>query len=150
MNFTKTVPIPAFTFKRHEKLKSRKLTEKLFKTGSSFNHYPFRVVYLLSGTGFAVPEGKAFRPDCPVQFGIAAGARNFKKAVHRNRVKRLVREAWRLQKHTVIQTALERNIQVAVFFMYTGKELPGYPLVTEKMGGAIKKLVQQLNTVQQP
>lgn len=150
MNFTKTAPIPAFTFKRHEKLKSRKLTEQLFKTGKSFNQYPFRVVYLFSETGFSIPEGKAFKPGCPVQFGVGAGTRNFKKAVHRNRVKRLVREAWRVQKHTVNEAALAQQIQVAVFFMFSGKELPEYNFVAEKMGSAIKKLLQVINTPQQP
>lgn len=138
----KTAIIPTHTFRRHEKLKSRKLTDRLFKEGKGFNVFPFRVQYLISEEGFAIPEGKAFRPGCPVQFGVGVGTRYFKKAVHRNRVKRLVREAWRLHKHLLYETATAQNKQCAVFIMYTDKVLPDYSLVTEKINVAIVKLQQ--------
>jgi ribonuclease P protein component len=138
----KQPPISAQTFKRHEKLKSRKLTEALFKTGKSFNVFPFRIVYLISEKGFNVPAGKAFQPGYPVQFGTGAGTRHFKKAVDRNRIKRLIREAWRLQKQSLYETALKQECQLAVFFMFIDKTVPEYNRVFEKMNTAISKLQQ--------
>lgn len=143
----KTTIITAYTFQRHEKLKSRKLTDQLFKEGKGFNVFPFRVQYLISENGFKIPEGKAFQPDYPIQFGVGVGTRYFKKAVHRNRIKRLMREVWRLQKHVLYETATAQNIQCAVFFMFIDKTLPEYKLVSEKMNVAISKL-QQLLTKQ--
>jgi ribonuclease P protein component len=145
----KTVPISLFTFKRHEKLKSRKLTDRLFKDGKNFNNFPFRVIYIISGTGFSVPEGKAFLPGFPVQFGVGVGTRHFKKAVHRNRIKRLVREAWRLQKNNLYQTATERQLQLAVFFMFTDKVIPDYLRVFDKMKSSIQKLQQIIQAEKQ-
>jgi ribonuclease P protein component len=129
-----------FTHHKYEKLKSRKLTERLFKEGKSINLFPFRVSFLISSTGFNIPAGKAFQPGCPVQFGVGVSSRNFKKAVDRNRVKRLLREAWRLQKAALYATALERGCQLAVFAIYTGKELPQWPVVQAQTTLMIQKL----------
>lgn len=77
-----------------------------------------------------------------LQAGFGVSARTFKKAVARNRIKRLMREAYRLQK-TSLQQALERSgKKLAVFFLYTGKEVPGYEQVKEKM----KSVLQQLES----
>lgn len=116
-----------FTLGRHERLKSRKLMETLFKQGKSFAMPPFRVYH-------QAQEGAA----APLQFGVGVSSRNFKKAVDRNRIKRLVREAWRLQKNSLSEN--QRPLQV--FFIYTGKEIPGYADVYARMQQAIVKLQQ--------
>ena len=62
----------------------------------------------------------------PLQAGFAAGSRNFKTAVDRNRIKRLIKEAWRLQKNELKEQLKKQNRKLNVFFIYTGKELPAY------------------------
>ena len=78
--------------------------------------------------------------EVPLQAGVTASSRHFKKAVHRNRVKRVMREAYRLQKPTLQLTLIERQKALVLFFIYLGKELPVYADVHEKIGVVLQKL----------
>ncbi len=78
-----------------------------------------------------------------VQAGFGAGSRYFKKAVDRNRIKRLGREAYRLQKAPLVRQLTEKQLRMDVFFIYTGKELPAYQLVSEKIAVALQKLLKE-------
>ncbi len=80
-----------------------------------------------------------------VQFGVGVGTKNFKKAVNRNRIKRLMRESYRLQKEILYNKMKEKNQQLAVFFIYTGKELPEYKTVHEKIGVILQRLIKKIN-----
>ena len=156
-----------FTWKRAEKLKSRKRIERVFREGKSFSLFPYRVIFLLEpmgGTvlaravsdpgvngGVSAPgargggDVKALRSDwASLQAGFGASSRNFKKAVDRNRIKRLGREAYRLQKGPLLQRLTEKGLSLAVFFIYTGKELPEYATVTEKIGVILQKLIKEI------
>ena len=75
-----------------------------------------------------------------MQAGFTVSARNFKKAVDRNRIKRLMREAYRLQKNPLREHLQESRKSIAVFFVYTGNELPQYDVVFEKINAALQKL----------
>jgi ribonuclease P protein component len=160
-----------FTWKRAEKLKSRKRIERVFREGKSFSLFPYRVIFLLQpgavlaragnapATGGALAPGggdaatgapgggdvKALRSDwASLQAGFGASSRHFKKAVDRNRIKRLGREAYRLQKGPLLQRLTEKGLSLAVFFIYTGKELPEYATVTEKIGVILQKLIKEI------
>ncbi len=76
----------------------------------------------------------------PLQAGVTVSSRKFKKAVERNRVKRILREAYRLQKLQLEHSLKEQNLCLALFFIYTGKELPVFAEVYEKMGILLQKL----------
>lgn len=105
------------------------MIQSLFKEGKSFSNFPFRVMYIETEN----------QTSC-LQTGFTVSMRLFKKAIDRNRIKRLMRESYRLQKNH-LKTALgENHKNLAVFFIYTGKELPKYDDVFEKMGGALKRL----------
>lgn len=118
----------AYTLGKTERLKSRKTIEQLFKEGKSFAFTPYRVYYMFNDSAVSL------------QFGAGVSTRNFKKAVDRNRIKRLTREAWRLQKQTLKAVSEEQNKSLSVFLIYTGKELPVYKDVYEKTGKIIEKL----------
>jgi ribonuclease P protein component len=118
-----------YTLGKSERLKSRKVIEQLFSEGKSFAFAPFRVYYLFSDSA-----------TIPLQFGAGVSTKNFKKAVDRNRIKRLTREGWRLQKKVLNELTEEQNKPLSVFLIYTGKELPVYKEVFEKTGKIIDKL----------
>jgi ribonuclease P protein component len=115
-----------FTFNKKEKLKSKALIEQMFEKGHSVSAYPLRLVYL--PTNF--DDGQLFKT------GVSVSKRNFKKAVDRNRIKRLMREAFRLNK-----TIYFNNIQISYAFMilYIGKEKPVLELIELKMKQIFEK-----------
>lgn len=115
--------------KPYEKLKSRKLIQQLFKEGKSFSHFPFRVIYIQ-------PENN----HSHLQSAFSVSSKNFKKAVDRNRIKRLMREAYRLQKFSLQNELEESGKYLAVFIIYTGNEIPVYNAISEKMAAALNRL----------
>ena len=127
-----------FTLGKRERLKSRKQIELLFAQGRSFNLPPFRIYYHFSKAADPVPVK-------PLQMGVGVSHRQFRNAVDRNRVKRLIRENFRTRK-TVLEAALlykkERGL---VFFIFTGKELPEFEWIAEKMEKAIQKLAGMIH-----
>lgn len=124
-----------FTYSRQEKLKSRKLTEQVFKQGKTFTVFPLKVFY-------AIPTQPL---DFNVKVGVGASSRNFKKAVHRNYVKRLLREAYRTEKLPLHQFLQQQNKQVAVFILYLDKTLPTFNVIKAKMPLALQRLARELN-----
>lgn len=107
------------------------MIQQLFKDGKSFSHFPFRVIYLEQES----------QPTA-LQAGFTVSTRHFKKAVDRNRIKRLMREAYRLQKNDLHASLEDVDKKIAVFFLYTGTELPAYELVYEKFSTALPKISQ--------
>lgn len=126
-----------FTIGRNERLKSRKQIEQLFAEGKSFVVSPFRIYF--------DEKIDVRHPILNIQFGIGVSSKNFKRAVDRNRIKRLTREAWRLQKNELKQELKTSGKQLNVFFIYTGKELPDFTIMKVKVGVALKKLSEKIN-----
>ena len=102
------------TFCSAEKLKSKKVIEHLFKEGKSVSNNGFTLVYL-SG-----PLNTMY----PAQAGFTVPKKFFKHAVDRNRIKRLMREAYRLNKYSLYEKLVERKQQIALMFVFKGKALP--------------------------
>jgi ribonuclease P protein component len=102
-----------YTFPKKEKLKSKKLIEKLFEEGKYISNFPLKLLYLKT----VLPE------DVKIQAGVAVPKKNFKSAVRRNRIKRLLREAYRLNKEIVFNNS---DTNFAFLFLYLGKEMPKY------------------------
>ncbi len=116
-----------FTLGKNERLKSRKSIEQLFDDGHRFSHTLFKVFYIQN--------------DKPgLQFGVGVSSKNFKKAVDRNRIKRLTKEAYRLQKNGLQQQLKEKKTGLDLFIIYTGKELPEYKNVYKNITVILQKL----------
>ncbi len=115
------------TFKKDERLKSRKIIGKLFSDGQSFGMYPLRLVWL---------EMHEIQGDFPVKFSLSVPKRAFPKAVDRNRLRRLVREAWRLNKAWLYDRLADDGKQYAFMVLYTAKE----PLELSKIEDAMRRV----------
>jgi len=113
------------TFPKAQRLKSRKQIEALFRSGKSFSVFPIRVFYHWEGTGLP-------------KVGVGAPKRHFKKAVDRNRIKRLLREGYRLQKQALLDAPTALGLHV--FIVYTGKDIPVFTDVMDRMGVILTRL----------
>ncbi|WP_089811018.1 ribonuclease P protein component [Chitinophaga sp. YR627] len=124
-----------YSFNKEERLKSRKLIETLFREGKAFSVFPYRIVYMLVDQ----PLSKY-----PVQVGFSASTKRFPHAVDRNRVKRLTRECWRLQKQEFYNTLQQQSRQLLVFFIYTDKKIAPYATLHHKISVILKKLEKEV------
>ena len=127
-----------FTLGKNERLKSRKLIDELFSKGQRFGVFPYRVFYL-----FDKSENKHIKNK--LQCGVGVSTKNFKKAVDRNRIKRVTREAYRLQKNELDLQMKNHPQNLSVFLIYTGKELPAFTVVKEKVELILQKLITIAN-----
>lgn len=116
-----------FTFTKAERLSKEKLIKELFEKGSSFYLYPFKVVHRPS------PDQSEIAVH---QVLISVSTRQFKRAVDRNKIKRRVREAYRLQKE-IIQSRPEKGI---FSFIYTAKEILPYAEIKSKLFLVLEKI----------
>lgn len=117
------------TYSKIEKLKSKILIEKLFDEGKSVKIFPLRLIFLET----------EFNEPVKIKCGVSVGKRNFKNAVDRNRVKRLIREAYRLNK-----SAYFNNIatQYAFMILYIGNEKPTFEQTDKSMRKLLEKFVE--------
>ena len=125
---------PRYGFGKIEKLKSRKQIETLFRAGKSFS------VFLLRVTWHLLKEEQ----DAPVKAGVTVGKKHFKKAVDRNRIKRLLREAYRLQKEPLLQAAEASGKRLHLFIQYNGKQLPQFLEIRVAMEKLLRSLLTKI------
>lgn len=124
------------TFPKDEKLCRTKSIDRLFLKGESFISYPLRIVYYIE-------DDKT--KDSPVSsILVSVSKKKFKRAVKRNRVKRLIREAYRLNKSSHIQLLSVENKRIDIAFLYLKAELPTYLEIEKSMIKALTILSDKL------
>ena len=121
------------TFSNTEKLKSKKLIEQLFAEGQSVSSYPLRLVFVKTD----------FNDNCKVKAGVSVSKRHFKKAVDRNRIKRLMREAYRLNKSVFFNNI---TTSYALMILYIGSNKPNYIEVEASIIKLFKKFGKAIET----
>jgi ribonuclease P protein component len=100
------------TFRKPEKLCSQILIDRLFAEGKSISSGQFRLIYF--------ENDSPVKP--PVQVLITVSKKNFKHAVGRNRMKRLIREAYRVSKHKILNEYTQLGKHCEIAFIFTGKK----------------------------
>ena len=117
-----------FSLPRKEKLKSKKLIDQLFVEGKSVSSFPIKLIYL-----------KTDLTEVPAQAGVTVPKKNFKSAVKRNHIKRLLREAYRLNKPLIFNNT---KGNFAFLFLYLGKEMPSYENIECQMKVVLNKFLE--------
>ena len=120
----------SYTFPKEERLCSKKLIGQLFSKGSSFNLYPLRFQFI------TLPESET--PAVYPQVLVSVSKRSFKRAHDRNRLKRQIKEAYRLHKHLLF-----KNPEVPPFHLlaiiYIGKEKKPFSLIEKKLISGLER-----------
>lgn len=120
------------TFSRHERLKSRKAIGALFKGGQAYVAYPLRIVW--AEVGHDILE-----TDVQAQITFVVPKRHFKTAVQRNRLKRQIREAYRLRKEVFYEKLAASGLRISVLVSYIAKE----PLPFAEISAGVEKMIRK-------
>jgi len=118
------------SFKKEERLHSKKIIDLLFETGKSFSTGPVRTIWLKSKP----------KPGCPVQILITVPKKNISKAVQRNKLKRRMREAYRKNKSPLLELLNQKGNSISLAFVYTKNEVIAYQEIEEKIILSLQRL----------
>jgi ribonuclease P protein component len=123
--------IMAFTFTKEERLCNKALIAKLFEKGNrGFTQFPFRFIWVLTD----LPA------SFPIQVLLTVSKRNFPRANQRNRIKRQVRELYRVRKDVLYHTLQGKGRKFALMISYTGKEKTGHSEMEKVFSTCIHRL----------
>ena len=125
------MPKNELTFAKAEHLKSKKVMEDVFENGKTLKKFPFVLKYMKCD----------FEKGASVQIVISVPKRKIKKATGRNRVRRQIKEVYRLNKKELLEIVNQQGENLALFLIYTGEEKVEYTFIDSKL----KLLLQDLN-----
>ena len=122
----------SFKYSKKDKLKSQKVIETLFSEGESITVFPLRLVYLKTD----------FEDESTLKTGVSVSKRNFKNAVDRNRIKRLLRETFRLNKSAYFNNICD---SYALMILYISKSGTDFESVDKKMKQLLEAFVKKVS-----
>ncbi len=123
-----------FTFKKEERLCSKKLIDKIFEGKKVIHLFPFSIYYM--SCELDIPY--------PAQVLFSVSKKNFKKAVDLNHLKRYCRESYRKQKHFLYEQLLSKDKKALLVFVYNHKEKMDAATIYSKMQLAIEKVLPHI------
>lgn len=124
-------------FPKYERICKENDIQVLFDEGHGFSVYPYRVIYL-----FRHDESR----PVTCRLLVSVSKKRFHHAFKRNRVKRLMREAWRKNKATLYEICQKDNISVDVALVYTATVIHSYEEVLAKTQKAVKEIVKRYSS----
>jgi ribonuclease P protein component len=119
-----------YSFSKAEHLCGEKKIAHLHTEGNAFIVYPLRIVYCV------MPEEDEF----PAKVMVSVPKKRFKRAVKRNRLKRLIRESYRLNKYILWDALTEKNVQAHISFQYVSDEELTFDYIEKRMQTALNKI----------
>ncbi|MBU1013517.1 MAG: ribonuclease P protein component [Bacteroidetes bacterium] len=120
------------TFRKNERLCHKKSIDELFLNGQSFFVYPFKIIWI------SIKEDVEY----PARIIMSVPKRNFKKAVHRNQIRRLLREVYRKNKSVLYQYLTERKLQINLALIYNAKVKLSYQELDGKIIQVLDRLIK--------
>ncbi len=121
-------------FPKKEHLCGEIRINKLYAEGKAFIAYPYRVVYCIEKT----------QTDVPVMVLVSVPKKRFKRAVKRNKIKRLMREAYRLNKHFLTDICTQNACQIQIALNYVSDIEMDFKAMEIKMIDALYKISQKI------
>ena len=121
------------TFRKHERLTGRDLIADVVKNGRSINASPLRI------TGRVRPLDSV----APAQVAFAIPKRHVRHASDRNRIRRVLREAWRLDKEQWYRTLRAAGVQCAWLILYGSDQAPSLADARALLGGTMERWLKQ-------
>jgi len=125
--------IKRYTLGKTERLKSRKQIDFLFGSGKKITLFPFRLIY------------RAEPGNPGIKSGFTVSSKNFPRAVDRNRIKRLTREAYRYEKPELLPLVKKNQILLHLFFIYTGREILSFAEVSIRLKLVLDKMARVIH-----
>ena len=122
------------TFSKHERIKSRIVLDEVYKNGELIKHFPYRLKYL----------SYKFEDEAKVKIVVSIPKRNVKKAVDRNRLRRQIKEAYRLNKSDLVTHFKEKEGGLALFLIYSGKENQPYDFLEKNLKVVLQQLIKKV------
>ena len=124
------------TFGKAERLSLNNRIEILFASGMTISAYPIKIIWL--------PFQESM--DFPVQILFTVSSKRFKKAVDRNRIKRQMKEIYRVEKKILYDELREKNKQILIGFIYIGNDVkPQMEILRNKIREGIEILIASFN-----
>jgi len=122
-------------FPKSERLNSKLIIDELFTKGKSFYIEPFKIIWLEYPLAL----------NLKTQVLIAVSKRYLKKSVHRNKIKRRIKEAYRIQKYFLLNTLTNSGKQYVFAFLYTSKQINDYRIIKNKILLILQRLEKEIN-----
>ena len=122
-----------FSFSKKERLKNKVEIESLFSDGNRFFEYPFNVIWKVDSNS-----------DSTLKMAVSVPKKKIPNATDRNKIKRLVREAFRKNK-TIIQQALEsKNVKLHLMLVYSQSNIKSISEIKDKISVTLQRLADQV------
>ena len=118
------------TFKKEERLKSRKDIEGLMEGGTAISVSPIKMIW----------KEAVWKGSIHAKATVAVSKKNFRKAVDRNKLKRRMREAFRKNKLKLVDELQQKNKKINLMFIHANKEMSAYSLIESSIIKTLEKL----------
>ncbi len=122
-----------FTLKKNERLSSKKDISKLIEKGKQIKNFPFFIRFLIVQNS-----------DSPAKILISVPKKKFKRAYERNRIKRLIRETYRLNKNPFYECLKKNNIKILISITFFDSKMPDFNLIEKKIISTFSKICENI------